>query len=485
MSSNFENLPLPATKDSQDYSRLVPPNSVVEIPVVGDFVYCKFSDGSIRVVINGKSTLMESGDERRTGGTSVFRGVTLINDTDYAKAVVFVIGFGKFDRKIIQGEVVVDPRVKTASGIYVADTRDTHPVTVNIDYKRSPEITKGDEMNLTGNLVTGGNRIAGATRDYVTKRLFFVADSTSSFQVFEFVEYSGQVIAYAKRDGDSSKGSRASVVYDNKLYTTDAAAQVVRVWNFDGSGTGAAISTALGSASNDMAISKNGEIYVSGFNSKIFKLDGFQWVEINRRISTSESLTTINGNLAILDTQGNTLTIFSDEFKTVIKVYNDINTTRPPTPSLSGSSNWIYPDRTYDGTNFGFNIKSIEMENIAAGILHYGRANERCLVVGNLYNPAMLSSVRTRASVTISSENNVCYVSGQVIKLILDLLGIATTGDYLDGITSVQLKAKSINANIDLGGRTFAADGIEDNFLEIEFPQTVRITALNSLWSNR
>jgi hypothetical protein len=485
MSSDFENLPLPVNRDAQDYSRLVPPNSAVEIPVVGEFVYCKFSDGSIRVVINGKSTLMESGDERRSGGTSVFRGVTLINDTDYAKAVVFVIGFGKFDRKIIQGEIVVDPRVKTGSGIYVADTRDTHPVTVNIDYKRSPEITRGDETNLTGNLITGSNRISSITRDYVTKRLFFVAGKPSSFQVFEFVESSGQVIAYAKRDGDSSKGTRASVVYDNILYTTDADAQVVRAWNFDGSGTGSAISPVLGSASNDMCISKNGEIYVSGFGSKLFKLDGGGWVELNTPLSTSESLITINGNLAIFSGQSNTLTIFSDEFKTVIKVYNGINTTFSPIPKLSGGSDWIYPDRTYDGSDFGFEIKSREMENIAAGILHYGRASERCLVVGNLYNPAMLSSVRTRAAVTISFENNVCYVSGQVIKLILDLLGIATTGDYLDGITGVQFKAKSINANIDLGGRTFAADGIEDNFLEIEFPQTVKITALNSLWSNR
>jgi len=123
MSSNFENLPLPVNRDAQDYSRLVPANSTVEIPVVGEFVYCKFSDGEIRVVINGKSTNMESGDERRSGEGTVFRGVNLINDTGVAKYVIFVIGFGGFDRKIIQGEITTVPGVRRADGTFVKDSR--------------------------------------------------------------------------------------------------------------------------------------------------------------------------------------------------------------------------------------------------------------------------------------------------------------------------------------------------------------------------
>jgi len=136
--SQFEDLPLPVNRDAQDYSRLVPANSTVEIPVVGEFVYCKFSDGSIRVVINGKSTLMESGDERRSGGTTVFRGVTLINDTDVAKSIIFVIGFGGFDRKIVQGEIMIEPGLRKADGSFVTDTRrtikiDLVPVNIETD----------------------------------------------------------------------------------------------------------------------------------------------------------------------------------------------------------------------------------------------------------------------------------------------------------------------------------------------------------------
>jgi hypothetical protein len=134
MSSNFENLPLPVTKDSQDYVRLIPAGQTVEIPVVGDFIYCKFSDGEIRVVINGKSTNMESGDERRSGDGTVFRGVNLINDTGVDKYVVFVIGFGKFDRKIVQGNISIEPVLRSADGTLKADTRydviiDLTPVT--------------------------------------------------------------------------------------------------------------------------------------------------------------------------------------------------------------------------------------------------------------------------------------------------------------------------------------------------------------------
>ena len=131
MSSNFENLPLPVNRDAQDYSRLVPRNSVVEIPVVGEFVYCKFSDGEIRVVINGKSTGMEAGDERRSGDGTVFRGVNLINDTGVDKSVIFVIGFGGFNRRIIRGEVSVVPQIRKADGSLVDDTRASVSATIN------------------------------------------------------------------------------------------------------------------------------------------------------------------------------------------------------------------------------------------------------------------------------------------------------------------------------------------------------------------
>ena len=130
MSSNFENLPLPVTKDSQDYVRLIPAGQTVEIPVVGDFIYCKFSDGEIRVVINGKSTNMESGDERRSGDGTVFRGVNLINETAVDKAVVFVIGFGSFNRRIVQGNVSIEPILRSADGTTKADTRQT--ISVNL-----------------------------------------------------------------------------------------------------------------------------------------------------------------------------------------------------------------------------------------------------------------------------------------------------------------------------------------------------------------
>jgi hypothetical protein len=131
MPSNFESLPLPVTKDSQDYVRLIPAGQTVEIPVVGDFIYCKFSDGEIRVVINGKSTNMESGDERRSGDGTVFRGVNLINETAVDKAVVFVIGFGSFNRRIVQGNVSIEPILRSADGTTKADTRYDLDVSLN------------------------------------------------------------------------------------------------------------------------------------------------------------------------------------------------------------------------------------------------------------------------------------------------------------------------------------------------------------------
>jgi hypothetical protein len=156
MSSNFENLPLPVNRDAQDYSRLVPANSTVEIPVVGEFVYCKFSDGSVRVVINGKSTNMESGDERRSGDGTVFRGVNLINETGVDKYVIFVIGFGGFDRKIIQGEITTVTGVRKADGRFVDDSRVNVQMNINPVYGYNGEqITAGDVVQSTSLFKTG------------------------------------------------------------------------------------------------------------------------------------------------------------------------------------------------------------------------------------------------------------------------------------------------------------------------------------------
>ena len=123
MASEFQDFPLPAIQDNQDFVRLVPPNSEVEIPAVGEFVYCKFSDGSVLVEINGKTTEMEPGDFRKMGGQQAFRGVKLINRTNVAKSTVFVIGFGDYDRKIVSGEITTITGVRAADGSFVADTR--------------------------------------------------------------------------------------------------------------------------------------------------------------------------------------------------------------------------------------------------------------------------------------------------------------------------------------------------------------------------
>lgn len=146
--SEFQNLPLPAIRDAQDYPRVVPAGDSVEIPVIGEFVYCKFSDGDIRVVINGKTTRMESGDERRSGEGTVFRGVELVNDTDTDKAVIFVIGFGKFDRKIIQGEITTVTGVRKADGRFTDDTRQTLQMNITPVYGYGGEtIAVGDALD--------------------------------------------------------------------------------------------------------------------------------------------------------------------------------------------------------------------------------------------------------------------------------------------------------------------------------------------------
>ncbi|WP_432209985.1 hypothetical protein [Marinobacter alkaliphilus] len=91
------------------------------------YIFCQFADRPIKVKIAGKTVTM------RAGGYQEFEPLTGPNarvefentDPDNPAAVIFILGTGTYDEKIIRGEVSITPVLKNADGTTKTDTRYT------------------------------------------------------------------------------------------------------------------------------------------------------------------------------------------------------------------------------------------------------------------------------------------------------------------------------------------------------------------------
>jgi len=502
--SNFENLPLPGTKDAQDYPRIVPANGTVEIPVIGEFVYCKFSDGDVKVVINGKTTSMLSGDERRAGEGTVFRGVTLLNDTNFDKVVTFVIGFGSFVRRIIQGEVVVDPRVKTERGLFVSDTRETRSLFAIVDYNRQPTITNGSTSYEVAESKGPNEQLLKMLYDWKTGKSYAsFYDSSDEIRIAE-IDKTGEISSFKGKyffDGDEGP-QRFMAIYDGMvLLSVQGNTQLVAYFPIGGGDNFSPVSienklkeagSTLGRAF-DAFFDSLGNLYVVDTDGVIYSCNPttFDCESLGPRLSAGGQ----NKGVNILPTYGATWLINSAPDK--IRYYDGIFETQTAefnvAQNILPTGQYVFGSVTLVGgllvaANAGddsssYKLVYIEPESYAEGEIHYGFVGFGCNPVPGIYNKTLESSSSTNAIVTAEFVNGKTYITGEVIKLILQLWGVNVPPDYLDRITGFKAPTKTSQVGIDLGGRTFASDGFEDNFVDVEFPSVVSITALNSLWS--
>lgn len=110
----------------QDYKRHIPAGGSTRINANGEtYIFCKFSDRDVTVDIAGRKVVM------RTGSYMEFaplRGensaVTIYNDdSENPAAVLFVLGVGTYDEKLVRGEISVEPILRNADGTTKPDTR--------------------------------------------------------------------------------------------------------------------------------------------------------------------------------------------------------------------------------------------------------------------------------------------------------------------------------------------------------------------------
>lgn len=131
------------------------------------YIFCQFADRPIRVKIAGKTVTM------RAGGYQEFEPLAGPNarvefentDPDNPAAVVFIMGTGTYDEKIVRGEISIEPILRTADGTTKADTRDT----LQINLQPVNLATKGYSI---GDLIASFS-VGGEPSPYTRERRLF------------------------------------------------------------------------------------------------------------------------------------------------------------------------------------------------------------------------------------------------------------------------------------------------------------------------
>lgn len=148
----------------QDIHKRLQPGQSQPVHVGGDFIFLKFADRPIVVIINGGESsgsrvIMEAGDKYRPGRFTSFE---ISNpDTINPAAVIFTVGEGDYNRQVVQGEVSIVPVLRKADGTTKPDTRfqldiDLMPVSAVVESLPVGEVLASGDVDGNDGWLSGG-----------------------------------------------------------------------------------------------------------------------------------------------------------------------------------------------------------------------------------------------------------------------------------------------------------------------------------------
>jgi hypothetical protein len=467
----------------QDIRKLVPAGGGFPIQVSGDYIYLKYADRAIDVIINGGRSgqtrvNMEAGDKYRPGPFEAFEVVN--PDSERPAQVVFTVGEGDYNRQIITGAVKLKSTVETSLGGDQPDTRLEKPVFLSLDYRREEATEKGQNRTLntstTASLDVSNIAFAGVSSSGSRLKVY----NGGSFPEYLTLDRQGQVVS--RNPAPNTYVPIQSAVYIGGMWYLGIGTKVYKRAENDTNFVADDGSEVYDLGVGGYQLFTDGVgLYVLTSDYKIIKAASNEVLLV---YSDSNSIKGAfwSGNKLVLVSISNRLRVFEWEGGQ-LTLTDTINTTGYNIQDPKGG----YYDsarKTYVVLNISAGaVQWQEVETITAEGVMYGTAETVCLALPGLRNRAIQSDRRLYDGVTVEFENGKAYVSGAVIGAALALLGIENP-EYLDMVTA--LKADSDSGIIDLNaGRTsFLAAEIADDFSRVELPGVVKITALKTLWDN-
>lgn len=136
-----------------DIKQRLAPGQEMPISVSGDYIFLKFADRDISVVITDgegaqKPVVMAVGDKYRPGPFKQF----LVRNTDDKRPaqIIMTVGQGDYNRQILAGEISVTPGVTRSDGTRAADSRKI------LEFEVWPELDVSGGGAVRGRVVSNG-----------------------------------------------------------------------------------------------------------------------------------------------------------------------------------------------------------------------------------------------------------------------------------------------------------------------------------------
>ena len=467
----------------QDYKRLIPAGGAFPLDTSGDYIFLKFADRPIDVIVNGgrggqTRITMEAGDKYRPGP---FEALEFQNpDTSAPAQVVVTVGEGDFNRQIVRGEIQVEPGLRKADGTFAPDTRRTLAIDlvpsniVTTSYAQGDEI---DQWTLTYPADTSLNR-ARFLFPLLNGNLGFLFNDSSGDDV-EIQEYDAKTkdLIYTQKYSMSSFGSFMDAV------------------EIPGYGV-----CALDNGRNLKRVSDNSIILTgeSGFNSKSVAYDPFK--KLICLAANSDHIARYNLDLELVDkvyqSDISVSDIFRVDWTTGEYLHGDFGTVKVRDPDTGSHKETINIASVYFDHGFIVNGNRLYADNTSlGGSVRWERAfrpfttkpefraiRPGCGLVDALVKPGALPQVT--ADITVASYPNGVSLDGELIKAAIEYLyRREAPEDYLDHVYQfdVTRTANGLPFNtVTTGNRTFARAGIADEF-DALLPGRIVLTIDNEL----
>ncbi|MFL1484896.1 hypothetical protein [Marinobacter sp. LN3S78] len=171
----------------QDIKKLLPAGGAQPVNVSGDYIYLKFADRPIDVIIDGGNSgqtrvTMEAGDKYRPGAFEAFE---IVNpDTERQAQVIFTVGEGDYNRQIVRGEISIEPVLRNADGTTKPDTRGE--IRVNLQ-----PVKLTTEAYSVGDLIDAFERPEFPDSGFSGRKLFHGPDGTVGLSVANSADETG------------------------------------------------------------------------------------------------------------------------------------------------------------------------------------------------------------------------------------------------------------------------------------------------------
>lgn len=478
-----------------DHSITVAPGSEFPVQAAGDFVFCKFADRDIRVIIQNSPRTMRAGSKWRPAG-GFEAGDVIVQNPDPVNpvAVVLTIGVGDFDDQIIHGDVSVTPVLRGADGQARPDSRRTISLdlapqyesgadyvpgsirkTVSGDYGDRWVSMNGRYFSFSADPLVGGS-MALWERDVKTLEVVGRSPAFTSVSGTPFTNTAPNMVAggidgflygiwwndilaridpltgvvtplfnASRSDGRGHTG----VIVDYPFVMVAADVELLEVWDLR---TGERVA--------DEYLPVGVRSIKTGYKSGPFEFQVYD--------SSSSDVYTVErragGTWEQIDVRG-------------LATAGPPNVTSGGVVPALGVESIVIPtgsDITKRATR-SFTVPASGLAVIAG--------------CGNLFNRLAkrrgLENVNeTRAAVTVDWLDRRAVARGEIIRLIIEwYTGELAPDDYLDHVYSARLfKPTGTGAEkaVNTGARTFAAAGVADDF-EVYMPCRVELTVDNEL----